>query len=440
MKAKKVMALSLAALMATGVVTPFAATEVKAEEEQVLEVAAFEGGFGRAYWDAVAEAFEAENPGVTVNINANPEIGEIIRPNILAGNPPDFIYLPYNHASGVAKALVADHALADITDVMTEIEDKFLPGFLDNDRMQPYGDGKIYMAPLYYSSMGLWYNKAYMEANELEVPETWDDFFALGDKVKEIDGRSLFTYQGIYPTYLESLIIPTIASAVGPEELQNCRTYVDGAWETENMKSVLDQIAKIGLDGYLMEGTVALDHTQAQGQWLLGNALFHPNGSWVEGEMKDAPREEGFEFGFTAPPVLTADAEKYVYSSLEEMYIPANAKNIDLAKEFLKFMYSDTAIELNAKNAMGVPPIKGAAEQLKDVVSPAVYESYMVYEKGYKPLVGGLFGTVANTEINPTDTFFNQIGDVMTGKETVEEWMAKSEEVGDELRDKLVTE
>lgn len=401
-----------------------------------LQIAVFEGGYGRDYWDKVAEAFEATHEGVKVVIQANPEIGEVIRPNILAGNPPDFIYLSSGEKSGVTRAMIKDKAIADISDVAAELQDKMLPGFAEASVCQPYGDGKTYLLPMYYSAMGLWYNKAFFEENNLEVPVTWDDFFALGETAKEYD-RALFTYQGTVPSYLESMLLPAVASASGEDVMQACLRFDSEAWQDANVKAVLQNIADIGLKGYLMEGTVALDHTQAQSQWLLGKAMFHPNGSWVEGEMADAPREEGFEFGFTAPPILSADNEKYVYTTVEEMFIPKDAKNIELAKEFLAFQYSDEAIALNVEYAKGIPPVKGAAELLKDVVSPAIYESYTVFENGYKPFVGR-FASLADTEIIPNDELYNPVGDVMSGNMSVDEWVQKMVDVSNEVRDKIV--
>lgn len=414
-----------------------AAAPAEAAEEATLEIAVFEGGYGSDYWYAVAKLFEEKHPGVTVNVTANPEIGDIIRPNILSGNPPDFISLPSTNGSGIANALIKENALADLTDTLADIQDQFLPGFLENSKCQPYGDGHTYLVPIYYGASGLWYNKNLFETEGLEAPVTWDDFFALGEKAKEM-GRALYTYQGIYPSYNELLITPAIASAVGVDGLKRCADYEPGAWEAPEIREVLNNFARIASEGYLMEGTVALDHTQAQSQWLLGKALLHPNGSWVESEMQDAPREEGFEFGFCAPPLLHADDDKYVLSTIDEIYIPAAAKNLELAKEFLKFQFSDEAIQLNAQLAQSVPPIKGASEYLKGIVSDAIYESYQVFEQGYMPLVDGAFGLVSDSEIEPADEFYNQMSAIMLGEETVDEWIARTEEVSALCRDKLV--
>lgn len=408
------------------------------EEKQVLDIAVFEGGYGRAYWDAVAEAFEKQNPDVKVVVNANPEIGDIIRPDLLSGNVPDFIYLPSTNKSGITDALVKDKLLVDLSGIFQDpaIKDRLLPGFAENVATQPYGDGKIYLAPLYYSTTGLFYNKTVFEQNGWKVPVTWDEFFALGDKAKEVN-RSLITYQGLVPGYLEALLMPAITAQIGPENFIKALNYEDGAWQQQGIIEAMEQIAKIASGGYLMDGTVALSHTQAQQQWLRGDALFIPCGSWLEGEMADSPREEGFEWGFTAAPVFNKDDAKYIFTTIEEMYIPAASDQIDLAKEFLKFQYSDEAVALNAKNAKGIPPVKGAAEQLKDVVSPATYETYKLFDQGYIPSILR-FASVQDTEVNPRKELYNQVASVMNGEMTASEWAAHMESLSDAVRDYVV--
>lgn len=107
-------------------------------EKKVLEIAVFEGGFGKDYWDACIDAFEAEHPDVEVKMEANPKIGDIIRPKLSSENTPDFIYLSTNDPSGIANALIKDKALVDLSDVFDredpdnpgqKLKDKILPGF-----------------------------------------------------------------------------------------------------------------------------------------------------------------------------------------------------------------------------------------------------------------------------------------------------------------------
>lgn len=404
-------------------------------EDQTLKIAVFEGGYGADYWNAVAKLFEEANPGVTVEVTANPEIGDIIRPQILSGDAPDFIYLASSNQSGIAQALIKDFALADLTDVFAgELADKVLPGFLDTALCQPYGDGKVYLAPMFYSPTGLWFNKTYFEANSITPPVTWDDFFALKDKITD---RSVFTYQGSHPGYLESLIIPAIASAAGAEVMDGCFTYDVEAWKNPAVLATLENIAKIGTEGCLLPGTQAMQFSEAQSEFVLGKAALCTNGTWFEGEMADAPKEEGFEWGFTAAPAMSAEDDKYVFTTLEEMYIPAAAKNIELAKQFLAFQYSDEAVKLCAELAKGIPPVVGAAEVLKEYVSGATYEAMAIYDKGYKPYIGG-FAVVEDTSITPKQAFFGVAGPAMAGEVTAQEWVDQMVEMSEELKDKIV--
>lgn len=447
MKLKRLMAstlvlalsLSLAACgnsnKATGNTTSKGSTDKKTAETMDLDVAIFEGGYGSEYWKEVAKEFEAENKGVTVKITANPKIGDIIRPNIVAGNPPDFIYLASSQKDGIAQALIKDKGLADLSDVFTdELKAKMLPGFIDSSLMQPYGDGKTFLAPLYYSPLGWWYNKNYFEKNNLKAPETWDDFFALKGKIKD---RSLFAYQGSHPGYLEGTIMPALASELGINGLTDCLSYKDGSWNKDGVVKSFNIFEKMGKEGTLMKGTTSMQFSEAQLEFMMGKAAFIPNGTWFEGEMKDAPREDGFKWGFCAPPVFSKDSEKFLKTTCEEMYVPAAAKHVDMAKKFLAFQYTNKAIALNAKYAKGIPPVVGAADVLKEYVSDATYQAQAIFEKGYKPFVGG-WAAVKDTEIMPKTAFYDKVSKVFGGEMTGKQWSEEISKMSKELSNKVV--
>lgn len=331
---------------ATSAATSEASTGEKTFENNELNIAVFEGGYGSAYWDEIIKRFEDAYPGVTVNMQISPKIGDIIRPQIVAGNVPDFISMNDNDSTGLISSMVKEHALMDLSDVFEEggidddtpLKDQVIDGLLDSAKCSPYGDGKIYIAPFDASPMGLVYNKTLFEENGWETPVTWDDFFELGDKAKE-KGIALFTYQGIYPGYLESMLWPALASATGIDNMKAIASYTPGSLSSDEALKVFQNMAKIGTDGYLMDGTVALNHTQSQTDMMMNKALFIPNGNWMEGEMADAPRADGFEFGLTCAPVLDDGEARYVMSSVEQFEIPANAKNPELAKELYRTIF-----------------------------------------------------------------------------------------------------
>lgn len=367
---------------------------------------------------------------------------------MLAGDIPDFIYCPSSNPSGLAQRLIKDQALADLTDVFEseDMKGKILDGFLETSLSQPYGDGKVYLAPLYYTANGLFYNAALFEEAGLTVPATWDEFFAMGDEIKGKDiagksDRSLFTYQGgNAPGYMETVIIPLLASKLGVDGMNDCFTYVEGSWDKDGVKEVFDLVAKLGSGGYLLPNTTGIDHTTAQTAVMNGSALFVPCGSWIVGEMADITGEEvngkPFAWGFAPVPAMDAGADKYLMSSVEEVYIPADAANVAAAKDFLKFLYSDEAIKLNAEKTGGIPPVAGATELTRDILDPMILSTFQAFDNGYKPYIGGF--AAVDSEIVPKAEFYGHVNAVVDGKETVDDWIAAVDKMCDSVRDTLV--
>lgn len=417
-----------------------APTEEKKEfANKELNVAVFEGGYGKAYWEEVIKRFEADYPGVKVNLTSNPKIMDVIKPQLVAGNPPDFIYAPLTENTHTIQAMIKEKAFLELNDVFDSktldqdvpLKDVITDGMLEY--AQPYKDGKIYYAPFYVSTLGLWYNQTLFEQKGWKAPETWDEFFALGETAKQ-EGRSLFTYQGIYPSYNESVVVPTIASFGGIEAIAKIENYEENAFKSDAVKQAFEIYNQIAQKGYLMPGTVALNHTQAQTEFLKGKALFIPNGNWFEGEMKDAPREEGFKFGFMAPPVKNAGDQRYAQTSFEGLYIPLKAKNPELAKEFLKYQYTEESVKSNAEKSMGVLAVKNGAELAKPYISESMYNSVKVFDNGVKPVLFQ-WTVTPKTEIIINDELYNPLNNIMNKKSTVDEWMDRVEKASAKLRD-----
>ena len=110
--AASAMILAMSAATVLSPLTAFAETE-----EQELNIAIFQGGYGDAYWNQMVELFEQSHEGVKVNMTISPTIGDIIRPQIVAGNAPDFICLNDGGEDGVILSLIKEHALLNLNDV-----------------------------------------------------------------------------------------------------------------------------------------------------------------------------------------------------------------------------------------------------------------------------------------------------------------------------------
>ena len=147
---------------------------------------------------------------------------------------------------------------------------------------------------------------------------------------------------------------------------------------------------------------------------MLGKAAFITNGTWMENEMQDAPREDGFEFAMAPIPTENADDVHYVFDSCEQFSIPAAAKNQELAKEFLRFLYSDESVSAFAEASGALYATKSAREVAKDKLSTAIYNMYGIYdEANASSLIMSFSAVPADCKINPKDEIFNPITSVM---------------------------
>jgi N-acetylglucosamine transport system substrate-binding protein len=445
-----VLILSAFPVMATG------GSQTQTAGAQTFNIAVFEGGEGRVYWDDMAARFQASHPNIRVNMRADPEIGNILTPEIASGQWPDFISLSQNERSGVIISMIMNRQLLELTDLFNgpapdrpgvALKDVIVPGILETTWCSPDKDGRIFLAPFMAGPMGLVYNKALFESKGWRLPVTWDDFFALDTELRKpenyvtIDGqrvkRSLFTYQGIYAGYLESLFWPAVAGAGGPTAIANIEGYRQGSFDNASVRSVVEAFARFATGDYLMEGTVALNHTQSQTDMMLGKALFIPNGTWMENEMADAPREPGFTFGLTPAPVLRAGQDSYVLSSMGQLSIPRAARNPELAKEFLLSVYSRNSVVSLARNANNTIAVKDALSIAGSNLSSGVAGMFTAYDRG-KFMLFAFDAPPANTRVNTGAVVFDDnMGPLVTGRITPAEYIRRVEAAFAEMRDDI---
>lgn len=457
---RKLMALALVSAMATSMLAGCGSSDDsgkdsgkdadKGSEETVLKVAAFEGGNGTQIWEDIAKAFEESHDGVKVELEMSPELDKDLTKAIQNGDVPDVVYYNLGQPSGFTETMLKEEAIADISDVFDdELKDKMLDGILDGTDAQPYGDGKIYLAPIFYTPTGFWYNATLVgEGKQYEIPTTWDEFFALGEQAKK-DGHALFTF----PTtgYFDATIYAMLAQAGGLDFYNDALKYDANTWTSDEGKIVLDTVAKLVGKDYTQEDTVS--NANADGGFKInqqnvidGKALFMPNGNWVIGEMA-ASTPEDYEWGMMGVPKWSEDESQSVYTFTEQMWVPADAPNMDLAKEFVKFMYTDEVVDICLNNKTTdkesgkesdtpvVVPVKGAADKLPEGVTKDCYAAATADDV---VAVTGKWATTAPIEgLDMAKAVYGPIESINTGDMTVDEWQKQLVETWEKCAEAL---
>ncbi len=404
--------------------------------DQVLKVAALEGGYGASMWTEVVAAFEASHPGVKVELTVDKKIEDVISPGMKAGDYPDVVHLATGREAALTETLTKEKALMPLTDVLemnvpgenVKVKDKIIGGFVDTLATNPYGDGVTYYAPMFYSPCGLFYNAGLLESKGWTVPKTWDEMWALGDKALA-EGIYLFTY----PTtgYFDAFTYALIASIGGAQTFDAAMTYQDGIWESPELSKYFEIVGKLAK--YTEPTTVANanneNFTKNQQLILDNKAIFVPNGTWLPGEMAEAPRAEGFQWGFTALPASDAAGSGYSFTWFEQMWIPAQAQNVEMAKEFVAYMYSDEAAAIFAKSN-AIQPIVGVSANLEG--DNKMF--YSIYDTGAKAVMGGFASTAPVEGVDMAATLFGTVNSIVSGDKTVADWQAAVEAASDQLR------
>ena len=411
-----------------------------AEPAGSIQVAAIETSYGTEVWQQVADAFTAET-GIEVELIVDRNLEDVIGAAMQGGDYPDVIHLAVGREKALTEQFINDRNILEITDVLSmnvpgediTVGEKILPGFVnDNSTTNPYADGKTYLAPMFYSPCGLFYNKGLFEEKGWEVPTTWDEMWELGDIAAE-EGISLFTY----PTtgYFDAFFYALMYEAGGEDFFYDATHYAEGIWDTEEAQTCFDIVEKLASYTHPMTPAQSSDQDFTMNQQLVldNQALFMPNGTWIVAEMAEAPRAEGFEWGMTALPAITEGGDRYSYTFFEQMWIPAGAENTDAAKQFIAFMYSDTAVELFAA-AGAAQPVNGVV----DMLSGDNVIFYSIYEDGAKAALGSFAAYTAVAGLGTQrEVFFDPVNSLVSGSLTRDQWVESIKAASDQMRANL---
>lgn len=378
------------------------------EAGTTISVAAIETAYGSEMWQKVADAF-TEETGIKVELTTDKKLEDVIGPSMQGGEYPDVIHLATGREAALTEQFIKGHMITDITDVLSMkvpgedklVSEKIAGGFTDTSLTNPYGDGKTYLAPMFYSPCGLFYNAGLLEEKGWDVPKTWDEMWELGDKAKE-EGIYLFTY----PTtgYFDAFFYALMYSAGGPEFFDKATNYAEGIWETPEAQTCFDIVAKLAEYTNPVTPAQANDQDFTQNQQLVldNKAIFMPNGTWIVGEMAEAPRADGFKWGMTALPAVKDGGDAYSYTWFEQAWIPSGAEHQDADK-------------LSGDNVM----------------------FYSIYDNGAKAAMGNFAAFEAIPGVEVRTVFFDPVNSLVSGDMDEQAWIDGIISASDQMRANL---
>ncbi|MET9145266.1 N-acetylglucosamine/diacetylchitobiose ABC transporter substrate-binding protein [Streptomyces sp. NPDC004042] len=315
-----------------------------------MEFVLFDGGFGSEYAKDATEIYQKNFPKAKVKFTTTQKIQSTLQPRFNQGNPPDLI-----DNSGAEQmdmgVLVGKNQLADLTplldapsydDPSKKVRDTLRPGIVEMGQF----DGKpVWIFYYAYTVYGVWYSQKALDALDEKYPETWDEMIKVCTKAKA-KGMAGWTYAGKYPYYLPFSLYPMIGKVGGREVLDAIDNLEPNAWKHPAVKACFEAYYELYKKGFILKGTPGLDHIQSQTAWAKGNALFIPNGSWVENESANVIPKD-FDLAVSAPTGLDS-SDKMPFGTIwasggEPFIVPAKAANTEGGMEQLRIMLSEAS-------------------------------------------------------------------------------------------------
>ncbi len=306
------------------------------------------------------DIFREQNPGVeiinaTVAGGAGFEAKPALKARMLGGDPPDSFQVH------MGRELTDTWVITGFMEALDDLfkqegwEGVFPPGVLALLKHE----GSYYSVPVnIHRSNVLWYNTQVFSANMWTPPATFDEFFALAEKMKA---------KGIAPLALGDVGIwasvhlfeVVMAGALGPEKyngLWNGST----SWSGPEVKRALDIMARMLM--YVNPDHSALSWDQANALVIQGKAGMTIMGDWVDADNL----AKGFKESGWAPPPGT----RGTFVALSDTFgLPKKSPHPTQAMAWLKLAGSKAGQE-------AFNPVKGSICARSDC-DPGLFGPYL---------------------------------------------------------------
>ncbi len=422
-----------------------------------LQIGVETKGYGDQFAYKLAEAFEKKTGIKTVVAKSNS--GEWILPAVTAGaryNEIDvFFDIRDTAMSDVAKVNYIDgyeRAYIDLSDIYNSVPEGYDTDKTLKELFDPYavractwdlegegfGDGKQYFVNYVAGMEGLVYNVNLFEKYNLSVPKTTNQFFALLDQMKTLEGGSMAKNadgRAIYPYVFSNTCnyqdfitrvwwaqydgINTFENVFKGQDAQG--NYTADCQKSAGKLSAYTHIAKLVAqdNGYYDLNAASQNFTNVQVKFLDNQAFMITTGDWLEREMEGNFAGQDINVAFMRVPmnsdvVKNCDSvkteeqlievlsyidgettEKPAYLSDKDLayltearsinssegnqhiaYIPAYSNMVEEAKQFLSFMLSAEGQDIMLQYGNGnMAPLNVDVEKLPS------YESISTLQK-----------------------------------------------------------
>lgn len=330
---------------------------------------------------ALIEAFEADNPDITIELDQRPggsEGDNIVKTRLQTGEMSDVFW--YNSGS-LLQSLAPEQTLVDLSGepFLDAVSDTFIAGVTAGDGIYgvPVGNGM---------GGGILYNIRVYEELGLEVPLTWDEFQANNQAILDsgVAAPVIQTY-GTDSAWTSQLFVLGDNYNVLQAEPDFAEQYTANEAKIATTPAALagfEHLQEVYELGYLNEDFASATYADGLRMVAEGTGVHYPMLTFAVPEIAANHAEYADEVGFFAIPGESAEANGLTAWLSAGVYISASSENQDAAKRFLAFIASPEGcdVQTEAVGATGPYYIDGCT--LPDDVARATADLLPYFENG----------------------------------------------------------
>ena len=281
------------------------------------------------YWQAVIDAYEAQNPNVKVELVEISSQEYQDKLNVMLSGGDDTDILTVKDIPGYAAMLTRGQIIP--LNSYIEADGIDLSAYSGAAEELTYGD-QIYALPFRSDIWILYYNKDLFDAAGVPYPDndlTWNEYDALARQLTSGSGADK-VYGGHHHVWRSTVQLATV------QDGKNTVIAEDYSF----MKPMYDMIVAMQNDGIIMDyGSLKAGNLHYSGVFQNQQVAMLPMGSWFIGTMikSDAAGETNFNWGIAKFPHPEGVEPGTTAGTLTSLAINSNSKNQDAAWEFIKF-------------------------------------------------------------------------------------------------------
>ncbi len=403
--------LSIAAILMIFVVSMLASGVSAQDEPITLTMTAWDIAT-IPYWQAVIDAYEAQNPNVTIEMTeiASAEYQDVVNIMLSGGDETDIITVKdipgYN-------AMLSRGQIIPLNDFIEA--DGIDLSVYSGAAEELTWEGQIYALPFRSDIWILYYNKDVFDAAGVDYPTndmTWDEFDAIARQLTSGSGADK-VYGAHFHTWRSTVELPTVQDGL--------HTVI--ADDYSFMAPMYNMVVAMQDDGIIMDyGELRTGSIHYRDFFENGHVGMLPMGSWFIGTLIKAANEGviDFDWGIATYPHPEGVPAGTTAGTLTSLAINANSRQQEAAWDFIKFYTGPEGAQVLA------------ASTLPAYRTPEILEAYVAVDGMPEGAAEALQTTTVRLElpmhpqVSAIEQILNEQHDlIMTESVSVEEGIAE---------------